>query len=149
MKVIGSDINEDSRNRLEKLGGKTAELNDAINQSEIVITTTGVVGLIKPEMIRKGQIILALSNPVPEIFPEEALNAGAAFASDGKSINNALAYPGLFKAALEKNARRITSEMKIAAAEVISLLADENELVPSPFHPEVHKKVIEAVKKVC
>ncbi len=149
LEVIGSDINEESRKRLEKLGGKTAELNDAIRQAEIVITTTGVVGLIKPEMIRKGQIVLALSNPIPEIFPEEALNAGAAFAADGKSINNALAYPGLFKAALEKGARQITSEMKIAAAEIISSLADENELVPSPFHPEVHKKVIEAVKKAC
>ncbi len=147
--VTGSDINEASKKQLEKYGGRTASLQDAVGDSDIVIATTGVVGLIKPEMIRQGQIILALSNPVPEISPEEALQAGAAFASDGKSINNALAYPGLFKAALETNARQITPAMKIAAAEVISSLADENELVPSPFHPEVHKKVIEAVKKAC
>ena len=147
--VTGSDINEASKKQLEKYGGRTASLQDAVGYSDIVIATTGVVGLIKPEMIRHGQIILALSNPVPEISPEEALQAGAAFASDGKSINNALAYPGLFKAALETNARQITPAMKIAAAEVISSLADDNELVPSPFHPEVHKKVIEAVKKVC
>lgn len=146
--VTGSDINEASKKQLEKYGGRTASLQDAVGYSDIVIATTGVVGLIKPEMIRHGQIILALSNPVPEISPEEALQAGAAFASDGKSINNALAYPGLFKAALETNARQITPAMKIAAAEVISSLADENELVPSPFHPEVHRRVVEAVKKV-
>ncbi len=149
LEVIGSDLSEESRKRLENYGGKTTSLEDAINHADVVISTTGRVGLIKPEMIKKGQVILALSNPIPEIFPEEAINAGAAFASDGKSINNALAYPGLFKAALEKNANRITAEMKIAAAEVISSLADDNELVPSPFHPEVHKKVIEAVKSVC
>ena len=147
LKVTGSDINESSKKRLIDYGGKVEELDEAIKSADIVIATTGVVGLIKKEMIKKGQIVLALSNPIPEISPEEALEAGAAFASDGKSINNALAYPGLFKAALETNAQSITSEMKIAAAEVISKLADESELVPSPFHPEVHKKVIEAVKK--
>jgi malate dehydrogenase (oxaloacetate-decarboxylating) len=149
LEVVGSDLSEESRKRLENYGGKTTSLEDAVKHADVVISTTGKVGLIKPEMVKKGQVILALSNPIPEIFPEEALNAGAAFASDGKSINNALAYPGLFKAALEKNANQITAEMKIAAAEVISSLADDNELVPSPFHPEVHKKVIEAVKKVC
>jgi malate dehydrogenase (oxaloacetate-decarboxylating) len=149
LEVLGSDLNEESRKRLENYGGKTTTLKDAMSHADVVIATTGRVGLIKPEMIKKGQVILALSNPVPEIFPEEALNAGAAFASDGKSINNALAYPGLFKAALEKNANKITAKMKIAAAEVISSLADDNELVPSPFHPEVHKKVIKAVENVC
>ncbi len=145
--VIGVDPNEDSRRRLEQHGGTTTTLQAAMAQATIVIATTGVVGLIKRDMIRKGQIILALSNPVPEIFPEDALDAGAAFASDGKSINNALAYPGLFKAALETNAHAITPEMKIAAAKVISHLADQDELVPSPFHPDVHRSVVDAVKK--
>ena len=149
LNVIGSDINEESRQRLIKYGGKVAELNEAVKQADCVISTTGVVGLIKSEMIKDGQIILALSNPIPEISPEEALNAGASFAADGKSINNALAFPGLFKAALETDAPRITSKMKIVAAEVIAKLADDNELVPSPFHPDVHKNVVEAVKKVA
>ncbi len=149
VEVIGSDINEESRKRLVNYGGQIANLGEAMSLADVIIATTGVVGLIKSEMIKKGQIILALSNPVPEISPEEALNAGASFAADGKSINNALAFPGLFKAALENNAMQITPKMKIAAAEVISEIADENELVPSPFHPEVHKKVTEAVKQVC
>jgi malate dehydrogenase (oxaloacetate-decarboxylating) len=74
------------------------------------------------------------------------LDAGAAFADDGKSINNALAYPGLFKAALESNADRITSAMKIAAANAISVLATDGELVPDIFNPDVHKNVIAAAK---
>ncbi len=144
--VIGVDPREDSCRRLRDIGGTTATLADAIRHADIVIAATGVVGLIRKEMIRKGQIILALSNPVPEIYPEDALDAGAAFASDGKSINNAVAYPGLFKAALEVHARAITPEMKIGAARVISRLADADELIPSPFHPEVHRSVIRAVK---
>lgn len=147
LSVIGVDPDARSRKRLTDYGGKTTTMEKAMVESDLVIATTGVVGLITPDLIRKGQIVLALSNPVPEIYPEEALEAGAAFASDGKSINNALAYPGLFKAALEMNAPSIDAKMKIAAAEVISSLADKDELVPSPFHPEVHHAVVRAVKK--
>jgi malate dehydrogenase (oxaloacetate-decarboxylating) len=100
-------------------------------------------------MIRPGQIVLPLSNPVPEIYPEDALAAGAAFAADGRSVNNALAFPGLFKAALEVQAEAITSAMKIAAAEAISALAPEGELVPSPFHPLVHSQVVEVAKQAA
>ena len=64
-------------------------------------------------------------------------------------VNNALAFPGLFKAALEVQAEAITSAMKIAAAEAISALAPEGELVPSPFHPLVHAQVVEAVKRAA
>jgi malate dehydrogenase (oxaloacetate-decarboxylating) len=147
--VIGVDKGEEAIRRLMMYGGSTSPLADAMRVSDIVIATTGVPGLITKPMIRKGQIILALSNPIPEIYPEEALDAGAAFASDGSSINNALAYPGVFKGALEIGARAITSQMKIAAAEAIAALASEHELVPSPLHPDVHQKVIEAVKKAA
>lgn len=143
--VIGVDLMPESRQRLLDYGGEVMELPEAMQTADVVIATTGKVGLIKPEMIRKGQIILALSNPIPEIFPEEALEAGAAFAADGKSVNNALAFPGLFKAALQVQSEVISSPMKIAAARAISALAEKGELVPSPLHPEVHQKVIEAV----
>ncbi len=143
--VTGVDLLPESRQRLLDYGGQTADLNEAVAGADVVIATTGVVGLIKPEMVQPNQIILALSNPVPEIFPEEALAAGAAFAADGKSVNNALAFPGLFKAALLGKQPAITSAMKIAAAEAISNLAANNELVPSVFHPDVHDQVIQAV----
>lgn len=143
--VIGVDLNVNAQEMLLEEGGDVATLEEAMQTADIVISTTGVPGLIKKEMIRKGQIILALSNPTPEIMPEEALDAGAAFAADGKSINNALAFPGLFKAALEMEADSISSKMKIAAAKAISALADKDELVPSIFHHDVHEAVIKAV----
>ena len=144
--VVGVDPGEDARARLEARGGRTASLEAAAAQADVLIATTGVVGLITPELVRPGQIVLALSNPVPEISPEAALEAGAAFAADGRSVNNALAFPGLFKAALDVGAPAITSAMKIAAAHAISGRAPDEELVPSPFDPEVHERVIEAVR---
>lgn len=144
-KVIGSDPQPDSQQRLIDYGGSVVALDEAMQKADIVVATTGVVGLIKPEMIRSGQIIFAISNPIPEITPEEAIHAGAGFAADGKSINNALAFPGLFKAALIVQSPEISSTMKIAAARAISALADKGEMVPSVFHPDVHEHVISAV----
>lgn len=148
--VVGVDPSAEARERLERWGGRaTADLAGAVGQADILIATTGVVGLVTPEMVRPGQIVLALSNPVPEITPEAALAAGAAFAADGRSVNNALAFPGLFKAALDVGAPAITAAMKLAAAEAISALASPDELVPSPFHPDVHAHVIAAVRKAA
>ena len=65
----------------------------------IVIVTMGAPGLIKPPMVREGQVILALSNPNPEITPEEVLAAGVALAADGKVVNNAPAFPGILRGA--------------------------------------------------
>lgn len=144
--VIGVDPAQDARARLERAGGRTAsDLSEAAAEADILIATTGVIGLISPDIIREGQIVLALSNPIPEITPEAALSAGAAFAADGRSVNNALAFPGLFRAALEVSAPAITNTMKAAAAEAISALAEQDELVPSPFHPFVHQHVVDAV----
>ena len=147
--VIGVDPGAEARERLERHGARTAELDAAAAQADILIATTGVVGLITPAHVRPGQIVLALSNPIPEITPEAAVAAGAAFAADGRSVNNALAFPGLFKAALDVGAPAITSAMKIAAAEAISAVAPEGELVPSPFHPRVHPNVIAAVTRAA
>lgn len=147
--VIGVDPMPESQKRLTNYGGKIASLEEAMDVADIVIATTGVVGLIGPDIVRKGQVILSLSNPQPEIFPEEALAAGASFASDGKSVNNALAYPGLFKAALEVNANEINAKMKIAAAKAISEMAEAGELVPSIFHEKVHQHVVKAVVAAC
>ena len=146
-RVVGVDPNEDARRRLDARGGRTTpDLDQAAAEADVLIATTGVVGLITPDMVRPGQIVLALSNPVPEITPEAALAAGAAFAADGRSVNNALAFPGLFKAALDVGAPAITSAMKIAAAGAISALAPADELVPSPFHLQVHDHVVNAVR---
>jgi malate dehydrogenase (oxaloacetate-decarboxylating) len=143
--VLGVDPSQAAQQHFADHGGHVASLGEAMQKADIVVATTGKVGLITPAMVRPGQVILALSNPVPEISPDDAMEAGAVFAADGTSVNNALAYPGLFKAALITRAKAITPGMKIAAARAISELADKGELLPSLFHPSVHRNVIAAV----
>jgi malate dehydrogenase (oxaloacetate-decarboxylating) len=117
-----------------------------MREADVVVATTGVPGLIKPEMVREGQVILALTNPYPEIEPDDALAAGAAFAADGKSVNNVLGYPGIFRGALLSGAKEINPEMKLAAAETIAELSAEAELVPDALDPNVHHRVADAVR---
>lgn len=150
-KIHGTDINEDAMKRLATLGGVPMTLVELMQKSHVVVTTTGVPNLIKPEMVRERQIILALSNPDPEIKPEAAIQAGAAFAADGRGVNNALAFPGIFKGALQARASRINNRMKIAAAQAIASLAnsDRQELVPALLNPDVHKHVTDAVERAA
>ncbi len=150
-KIFGADINEDAKARLAEMGGAPLPLADLMREAQVVVTTTGVPNLIKPEMVRPRQIILALSNPDPEIKPEAAIEAGAAFAADGRGVNNALAFPGIFKGALQARASRINNRMKIAAAHAIAALAnsDRKELVPALLNTEVHQRVTEAVERAA
>ena len=147
--VIGTDLDETACDRLTAAGGAIGSLDEVMRKAHIVIATTGCPGLIKPEMVRKGSVVLALSNPNPEINPDLALQAGASFAADGKSVNNALAFPGLFRGALNVRATTINNKMKIAAALSIARHAEENELVPSLLHPDVHKDVTAAVERAA
>jgi malate dehydrogenase (oxaloacetate-decarboxylating) len=145
-KVLGSDLNPASHERARAKGIEIADMETLLREADVVVATTGVPGLIKPEMVRKGQVIMALTNPFPEIEPEDALAAGAAFAADGKSVNNVLGYPGIFRGALLSWARQINPEMKLAAADVIAELASEAELVPDALDPNVHDRVADAVR---
>ena len=144
-RLIGTDIEPAAVERFELLGGAGRAYEAVMAEAEIVVATTGAAGLIKPAEIRPGQVIMALTNPVPEIEPDEALAAGARFAADGKSVNNVLGFPGLFKGALLARAQTITSAMKIAAAEAIAPLAENGDLVPGPLNVEVHRAVTGAV----
>jgi malate dehydrogenase (oxaloacetate-decarboxylating) len=148
-RLIGTDLKEGAMRRLEQAGGQRDSLDGVLARATIVVATTGAPRLIKPEKIRKGQVILALSNPSAEIQPEEALAAGAAFAADGKMVNNALAFPGIFRGALDARARRITDAMKVAAAETIAGQAPEGELVPEILDRSVHQAVARAVAKAA
>jgi malate dehydrogenase (oxaloacetate-decarboxylating) len=148
-RILGADLNADARERFARLGGEPAELSRVMAEADIVIATTGVKGLIRPEMIRAGQVILALSNPDPEIEPQAALAAGASFAADGKSINNVLGFPGLFRGALEANAPCFTDAMLVAAAETIADLAREHDLVPDALDMAVHEAVAQAVARAA
>jgi len=127
------------------MGGEAASLGEIMETADIVIATTGVRGLIKPEMVRKGQIVLALSNPDPEIEPALAIQRGASIAADGKGINNVLAFPGLFKGALAARAPCFTNAMLLAAAQAIAGLAKGDDLVPDALDLGVHQAVATAV----
>ncbi len=147
--LLGTDIKKEALDRFAARGGRPASLESLLRDAEIVIAVSGQAGLIRADQVRTGQVILALSNPVPEIHPSAALAAGAVFASDGRSVNNALAFPGLLRGALLARARRINDVMKIAAAEAIAQFAEPGELVPSLLHPDVHHAVAEAVEEAA
>lgn len=145
--ILGADLNEEARQRFSNLGGLPSDLRQIMAEADIVIATTGAPGLIKPDMVRKGQIILALSNPIPEIEPEIAMAAGAAFAADGKLVNNVLGFPGILRGAADSMATRISYQMYLAAAQTIAEFTPADELVPNPLDKKVHQAVARAVAR--
>ncbi len=147
--VLGMDLNDTCLERFERDGGKRSSLQEIMSECQIVIATTGTPNLIRPEMIRKGQVILALSNPKPEIDAEEAMARGAIFAADGKSVNNVLGFPGIFRGAVDSRAPRITHEMLIAAVEVLVRMTPSGELMPNPLDKKVHHEVARAVAETA
>jgi malate dehydrogenase (oxaloacetate-decarboxylating) len=147
--VLGADLNEGALNHLEKAGGRKSDLREIMATCDIVIATTGAPGLIKADMVRPGQIILALSNPIPEIDPELALKRGAAYAADGKSVNNVLGFPGIFRGAVDTYAPRITHEMLVAASQAIADMTPTGDLVPSPLDKKLHRAVARAVAETA
>src|SRR5215207_1093535 len=148
-RVLASDPNPLSHERASAKGIEITDMQTVMDEADVVVATTGVPGLIEPEMVREGQVILALTNPYPEIESETALAAGAAFAADGRSVNNVLGYPGIFRGALLSGAERINAQMKLAAAEVLASLATGSELVPDALDPDVHLEVAEAVREAA
>ena len=111
------------------------------------------IGVARPNMVtkqmigamKKDAIVFPLSNPVGEISKEDAYAAGAVIAADGRDINNALAYPGIFRGALDVHAQKITLKMQLAAADTIASLAEAGQLLPDILDAAVHKKVAQAV----
>lgn len=136
-------------------------LKEALVDADVLIGTS-VANCLQGEMIKtmnSKPIIFALANPVPEILPEKAKEAGAMIVCTGRSdypnqVNNVLVFPGVFRGALDVQASQITEHMKIAAAYAIAEILDEKELsadnvLPSIFDSRVKKAVSEAVKKAA
>ena len=132
-------------------------LADAMKGADIFIGVSAP-GVVTEDMIKsmaKDPIVLAMANPVPEIMPDLAKAAGAAVVGTGRSdfpnqINNVLAFPGIFRGALDVRASDINEEMKIAAAKALASLVSDEELsadyiIPKPFDPRVGKTVAAAV----
>ncbi len=140
------------------LNNETGSLADALKGADIFIGVSAP-NIVTPEMVASmnhDSILFAMANPVPEIMPDVAKAAGARVVGTGRSdfpnqVNNVVAFPGIFKGALEGRATQITEEMKLAAAEAIAglvpadKLSDDN-IMPEAFDPQVAEVVANAVK---
>ncbi len=131
-------------------------LDDAISRADIFIGVSKP-GLLTPEMVAKmaeNPVVFALANPVPEIMPDVAREAGVAVIATGRSdfpnqVNNALAFPGIFRGALDSGVKKITDQHKIAAAEALAALVENpnaDEVIPSPFDERVVLAVANVIK---
>jgi malate dehydrogenase (oxaloacetate-decarboxylating) len=148
-RVLATDPNPWAQEQARAHGIEIVDLPTVMGQADVVVATTGRPGLITPDLVRAGQVILALTNPAPEIEPEAALEAGAAFAADGTSVNNVLGYPGIFRGALLAGASEINISMKRAAAWALAGLTVESELVPDVLDRNVHETVAQAVRQAA
>lgn len=128
--------------------GLTGTLADAMAGRALFIGVSQP-DIVSPEMIRAmsdGPIVLALANPVSEIGRDDALEAGASVYADGRMMNNALAYPGIFRGALDARAEAITERMMMAAAEALAGQVADGQLMPEMMDPAVHQAVADAVR---
>ena len=140
------------------LDHETGTLADALKGADIFVGVSAP-NIVSQEMVasmNKDAILFAMANPVPEIMPDVAKAAGAKVVGTGRSdfpnqVNNVIAFPGIFKGALEGHAKQITEEMKLAAAEALAALVSDDEInedfiMPEAFDPRVAEVVSEAVK---
>lgn len=147
--------------RITNFDRKAGTLAEVIQGADVFIGVSAP-GTLTPDMVRtmaENPIIFACANPTPEIFPEEAIAAGAAVVSTGRSdfpnqVNNVLCFPGLFRGVLDVRARDINNEMKVAAAYAIAGLVSQEELradyiLPAAFDPRVKDAVAKAVAEAA
>ena len=147
--------------KISNLEKKKGSLKDVLVGADVFIGVSAP-GMVTKEMVKsmaKDPILFAMANPTPEIMPDEAIEAGAKVVGTGRSdfanqINNVLAFPGIFRGALDVRASDINDKMKIAAAEAIASLVSAEELnpefvIPAPFDPRVGQTVAAAVAKAA
>ena len=151
------DLNSEKRALLEYVNSDASgSLEDVIAGADIFIGVSKP-GLLTAAMVRSmsaDPIIFALSNPTPEIMPDEAKAAGAAVVATGRSdfanqVNNAIAFPGIFRGALDNNVTKITDEHKIAAAEAIASLIEHptaEEIIPSVFEERLVPAIADVIR---
>jgi malate dehydrogenase (oxaloacetate-decarboxylating) len=153
-----ADLNEEKKKLLDytNKSGVDGSLEDILNGADIFIGVSQA-GLLTAEMVAtmaKDPIIFAMANPTPEIMPDIAKQAGAAVVATGRSdfanqVNNALAFPGIFRGALDNHVTKITDEHKIAAAEVIASLVDDpnpDEIIPSVLDPRLVPSIADVIR---
>lgn len=150
---------QEKMTEVTNLAGETGTLADALKGADIFVGVSAP-NIVTAEMVASmntDSILFAMANPVPEIMPDVAKAAGARIVGTGRSdfpnqVNNVIAFPGIFKGALEGRAKQITEEMKLAAAEALAALVDDDKLnedyiMPEAFDPRVAEVVSQAVKE--
>lgn len=158
-KTEGLNWMQQKMTEVTNLEQQTGTLADAMKGADIFVGVSAP-GIVSAEMVasmNKDAILFAMANPVPEIMPDVAKDAGARVVGTGRSdfpnqVNNVVAFPGIFKGALEGRATKITEEMKLAAANAIASLVPDDELsddniMPEAFNPKVAEVVAAAVKE--
>ena len=158
-KTEGLNWMQQKMTEVTNLEQQTGTLADAMNGADIFVGVSAP-GIVSAEMVasmNKDAILFAMANPVPEIMPDVAKAAGARVVGTGRSdfpnqVNNVVAFPGIFKGALEGRATKITEEMKLAAANAIASLVPDDELsddniMPEALNPKVAEVVAAAVKE--
>lgn len=158
-KTEGLNWMQQKMTEVTNLEQQTGTLADAMKGADIFVGVSAP-GIVSAEMVasmNKDAILFAMANPVPEIMPDAAKAAGARVVGTGRSdfpnqVNNVVAFPGIFKGALEGRATQITEEMKLAAANAIASLVPDDELsdeniMPEAFNPKVAEVVAAAVKE--
>lgn len=131
--------------------GERGTLADVMRGADVFIGVSAP-GLVTADMVRSmrpNPVVYALANPTPEIERTAALAAGAAFATDGRTLNNALAFPGVFRGCLDARATGICPEMKLAAARAIAEQTPPDALVPDFMDRRMHRRVAEAVREAA
>ena len=159
---VSPDLNwmQQKMAEVTNLEGRTGTLADALQGADIFVGVSAP-NIVTKEMVssmNKDAILFAMANPVPEIMPDLAKEAGAKVVGTGRSdfpnqVNNVVAFPGIFKGALEGRASQITEDMKLATAKAIAGLVaeedlNENNILPEAFDPRVAEAVSKAVKEL-
>jgi len=137
--------------RITNVNNEKGTLGEVMRGKDLFVGVSAA-GLVTKEMVRSmapDPIVFAMANPVPEIWPDEAIEAGAVAAEDGRTINNALGFPGLFRGALDARASEINEQMKIAAASALAEAAPQGQLVPDFMDRQVHRRVADAVAEAA
>jgi len=130
---------------------ETGTLEEVMKGKDVFIGVSGP-GLVTQEMISSmapDPLVFPMANPTPEIWPKEARAAGAALAEDGRTLNNALGFPGIFRGALDASAECINEEMKLAAAHALAALSPPERVVPDFMDRKVHRAVADAVAEAA
>ncbi|MCD6405070.1 MAG: NAD-dependent malic enzyme [Planctomycetes bacterium] len=143
----GNTSRKEELARITNPGGVSGSLDDVVAGRDcfIGVSSPGILSRDAVSKMKPGAIVLALANPLPEITLTDALEAGAEVAMDGRSMNNALAFPGIMRGTLDSGASSITSRMKLAAAMTIAESAEAGRLLPNLLDQAVHRRVADAV----